>query len=467
VLPKVLIVASGRVSDSPFTRALGGMAQCRWQSWDEFRPESLGQSDTRLIVAHVERWTDRVALFVQLLQQGLASAPALVVLPSTGDPETFQSISEVAADFLFWPTHEEELRLRASRLLGPRPPELEQVGHTLLAELGLTQLVGNHPAFLQAVQQTLLFANSAAPVLITGETGTGKELFAHAVHSLSRRRDGPFVPLDCGTLPDQLAENELFGHRRGAYTDAHIDQKGLAAIADRGTLFLDEIDALSPANQSKVLRFLQEGTYRALGSGCIMRSDIRMIAATNRPIEKLVQEKQFRSDLYFRINVLRLDLPPLRARRGDVSILARHFLEAEYAPGAEAKTIAPAALRKLERYRWPGNVRELLNAVQRAMVCCSGNQILPEHIVLPGFAVEADMAEQVESGFRSAKQSVIERFERAYVEDLMVRFKGNVTKAAREAGKERRAFGRLIKKYGLGNDSLPRPPGASGKAGHL
>jgi len=192
-----------------------------------------------------------------------------------------------------------------------------------------------------------------------------------------------------------------------------------------------------------------------------------MIAATNRPIEKLVQEKQFRSDLYFRINVLRLDLPPLRARRGDVSILARHFLEAEYAPGAEAKTIAPAALRKLERYRWPGNVRELLNAVQRAMVCCSGNQILPEHIVLPGFAVEADMAEQVESGFRSAKQSVIERFERAYVEDLMVRFKGNVTKAAREAGKERRAFGRLIKKYGLGNDSLPRPPGASGKAGHL
>lgn len=376
MLPKVLIVASGRVSDSPFTRALGGMAQCRWQSWDEFRPESLGQSDTRLIVAHVERWTDRVALFVQLLQQGLASAPALVVLPSTGDPETFQSISEVAADFLFWPTHEEELRLRASRLLGPRPPELEQVGHTLLAELGLTQLVGNHPAFLQAVQQTLLFANSAAPVLITGETGTGKELFAHAVHSLSRRRDGPFVPLDCGTLPDQLAENELFGHRRGAYTDAHIDQKGLAAIADRGTLFLDEIDALSPANQSKVLRFLQEGTYRALGSGCIMRSDIRMIAATNRPIEKLVQEKQFRSDLYFRLNIFPVAVPPLRQRREDIPLLIKVFVnDCTRRMNRRVETISAETMAMLTQYGWPGNVRELQNFIERSVIMSPGTTL--------------------------------------------------------------------------------------------
>jgi DNA-binding NtrC family response regulator len=275
-------------------------------------------------------------------------------------------------------------------------------------------------------------------------------LFAHAIHSLGRRRNGPFVPVDCGTLPDQLTENELFGHRRGAYTDAHSDQKGLAAIADGGTLFLDEIDALSPAGQAKLLRFLQEGTYRALGSERIARADVRVIAATNRPIEDAVRQRQFRNDLYFRINVLRLTLPPLRERRSDIAVLAQSFLEKEVCDGAGPRTFSIPALRHLATHSWPGNVRELRNTVQRAVVGCKGRQILPEHISLAVGADQRGKDIPVGVSFRSAKQLAVERFEQSYIEELLQRFQGNITRAAREAGKERRAFGRLVKKYRIG-----------------
>jgi len=288
-------------------------------------------------------------------------------------------------------------------------------------------------------------------VLITGETGTGKELFAHAIHSLSDRRNKPFVPLDCGVLPDQLAENELFGHRRGAYTDAHDDQRGLAAMAEGGTLFLDEIDALSLPNQAKLLRFLEEGAYRSLGADRITRSNIRIVAATNRPVEEAVRQKQFRGDLYFRMNVLRLHLPPLRERSGDVALLARHFLQNECcAADVERKSFSASALHKLERHGWPGNVRELFNAVRRAFVCARGRQIMPEDLIPQSADASAEYSEvPLTATFRSAKQRAIESFERMYIEDLLQRHEGNVTRAARDAGKERRSLGRLVKKYGI------------------
>jgi transcriptional regulator with GAF, ATPase, and Fis domain len=290
-------------------------------------------------------------------------------------------------------------------------------------------------------------AGSKAPVLITGETGTGKELFAHAIHSLSDRRSGPFIPLDCGVLPEQLAENELFGHSRGAFTDAHTETKGLVALADGGTLFLDEIDALSPANQAKLLRFLQEGTFRALGAERFRRADVRVIAATNRNMEECVRQREFRSDLYFRINVLRLYLPPLRERTGDVALLAAHFLAG--ACGAAEKFLSSGALRRLEKYPWPGNVRELLNVVQRAALQSPGRQITPAHISFDGDAMQVATTAEASNGFHSAKQHVIREFERAYIEKLLASHHGNITQAAREAGKERRAFGKLVKKYGI------------------
>jgi DNA-binding NtrC family response regulator len=267
--------------------------------------------------------------------------------------------------------------------------------------------------------------------------------------------------VDCGSLPEQLAENELFGHCRGAFTDAHKDQRGLAAMAEDGTLFLDEVDALSPANQAKLLRFLQEGTYRALGAEHFSRSNARVIAASNRCIEDRVQQGQFRSDLYFRLNVLRLHLPPIRERRADISLLARHFLENECAAERMRKSFSPAALRKLEAHHWPGNARELFNAVQRATVCCRGHLIMPEDIVLSNEVLSNETAGDAgvvaNESFRCARRQAIEQFERGYVEQLMTRHSGNVTQAARDAGKERRSFGKLVKKYSLSPRSHSNP----------
>jgi DNA-binding NtrC family response regulator len=287
-------------------------------------------------------------------------------------------------------------------------------------------------------------------VLITGETGTGKELFAHAIHSLSKRKSGPFIPVDCGSLPEQLAENELFGHCRGAFTDAHRDQRGLAAMAEDGTLFLDEVDALSLANQAKLLRFLQEGTYRALGAERFMRSNARVIAASNQSIEDRVQQGHFRSDLYFRLNVLRLHLPPLRERREDIVLLARHFLDHEFASEPLRKSFSAAAIHKIESHSWPGNVRELFNAVQRAAVCSRGQSITPHDIPLANEGATAESNVISGEGFQRARRRAIEQFERVYVENLLARHSGNVTRAASEAGKERRSFGKLVKKYNLG-----------------
>ena len=418
--------------------------------WDSFVPETLRHSPAKLILAQASPSTDKVARFFEWLRHNPIHIPTLAILPEVSDPDWLQTITAVIDDFVFMPLREKELELRIERILGAQSAA-RQRHNFLQQQMGLKNLVGAHALFLCALEKVPLFAASNAPVLITGETGTGKELFAHAIHSLSQRRSGPFIPVDCGSLPEQLTENELFGHCRGAFTDAHSEQKGLVGMANGGTLFLDEVDALSAPNQAKLLRFLQEGTYRQLGADLFTRSNARIIAATNRNVEQCVEQKVFRSDLYFRLNVLRLELPALRQRRGDVSLLAQHFLESECRGACtEGKFFAPAALRKLEGYHWPGNARELLNTVQRAALCASGRQVKAEDILL---SAQANAQETSSQGgtFQTAKQQTIESFERNYVEELLARHRGNITRAALEAGKERRAFGRLIKKYGIGS----------------
>ena len=223
---------------------------------------------------------------------------------------------------------------------------MESVYLRLRQEMGMAQLMGQDPAFVATLEAIPLLAASLAPVLLSGETGTGKELCARAIHHLSRREGFPSIPVECGALPDHLAENEIFGHVRGTFTDAHADQKGLAAMAEGGTLVLDEIDSLSLAAQAKLLRFLEDGACHALRADSFTRANVRVIAATNRDLESCVREKQFRSDLYFRLNVLQLRLPPLRDRRGDISVLARHFLAScSAATGVRPKSFSPATGR--------------------------------------------------------------------------------------------------------------------------
>jgi DNA-binding NtrC family response regulator len=445
MLPSVLLLEPSSTSAQPeLRRIVESHARCEPRSWQSFARESLHRAHLHLIMASVEPQSADAADFFQWLLRNPVPIPVLAVLPESIDPEILRTVAEVTDDFLFSPVREKELNARLARILAPR-----SCAEILGEEIGLANLVGKDPSFVKALEQVKLFTCSNAPVLITGETGTGKELFAHAIHSLSRRKNGPFIPVDCGALPEHLAENELFGHCRGAFTDAHRDQRGLAAMAEDGTLFLDEVDALSPANQGKLLRLLQEGTYRALGAERFTRANARVIAASNRNLEERVQQGLFRTDLYFRLNVLRLHLPPLRERREDISLLARHFLDSECA-AHERRWFSAAAMRKLENYQWPGNARELFNAVQRATVCCKGHVILPEDIVLSR-ETPGDVVVAANESFRGARQRAIEQFERSYVEKLMAQHAGNVTQAARAAEKERRSFGKLVKKYNLGS----------------
>jgi two-component system response regulator GlrR len=268
---------------------------------------------------------------------------------------------------------------------------------------------------------------------------------ARAIHHVTRRRNLPFIPVDCGAIPGHLFENEVFGHARGAFTDAQREQKGLVAMADGGTLFLDEVDMLPLPVQSKLLRFLQEHTYKPLGCDRFLRSDVRVVAASNRDMEGLTAAGQFRSDLYFRLNVLRLELPPLRQRPADIELLARHFVNALADAGPGPKILSPGAIRKLSAYDWPGNVRELYNVVHRAVVFAADTQILPCDIATSAPAPP----EEARGCFHDARARAIESFERFYVAQLLEKHAGNVTQAAREAGKERRSFGRLVKKYAM------------------
>ena len=427
----------------------------RRTSWDSFSPEYLCDGKDALVIANAVSEREKAIGFFRWLREHSVSVPVFAILPAE-DGTLLKAATETVDDFLLWPVRPEELSQRIGRFLACGARDLNEIEASLTAEIGFEQLVGRDPAFLKVLGQVSMFGANDAPVLLTGETGTGKELCARVTHLLSKRHRGPFIPVDCGALPDHLFENEVFGHARGAFTDARSDQKGLVALAQGGTLFLDEIDSLSLTAQCKVLRLLQEHTYRPLGSEVFKRAEVRIIAATNRELEQLVEQKVFRSDLYFRINVLRIRMPALRERRSDIALLSRHFIEDICKTvGAPKKLLSQAAARKLELYHWPGNVRELYNVMQRAVLCSPAMQIAASAIDLNSSSVSVVVDERETSGhdFRTAKRRAIQSFEREYVKQLMEKHEGNVTRAAREAGKDRRAFGRLASKY--------RAPGAS------
>jgi two-component system response regulator AtoC len=283
--------------------------------------------------------------------------------------------------------------------------------------------------------------------LISGETGSGKEVFSRAIHYQSARHGKPFVPVNCGALPDHLFENELFGHVKGAFTDASSAENGLIAEAEGGTLFLDEIDTLSQAGQVKLLRFLQDGEYRPVGSARSVNADVRILAATNADLLKQVEKKQFREDLYYRLNALSLSIPSLRDRLEDVVPLTAQFLD-RYARehGQNVRLVSSDAMDKLMGYSWPGNVRELESVITRALTFTRAPVLQPEDFELP--SAPGDGAPRIRS-LREAKTTTITAFERRYLAGLLAQHRGNVTHAAIAAGKERRSFQRLLRKHNL------------------
>ena len=310
------------------------------------------------------------------------------------------------------------------------------------------EIVGASAALLATLAQIRRIAASEAPVLIEGETGSGKELAARAVHYWGARNTGPFVPVNCGALPDHLLEAELFGHERGAFTDAKLARRGLVAEANGGTLFLDEVDALSAKAQIALLRFLQDQRYRPLGSSRELSSNVRFVAATNQPLADATHLGHFRSDLMYRLKILHLVLPPLRERLGDAELLAQYFVTqlcAKYR--LPSKRFDATTLAWIRGHSWPGNVRELENWVHRMFLMADGSTIhvmLDSITALPSVALAPGI-----DNFQHAKAEALRQFEHNYMLIVMRQAGGNVTRAAQIAGKERRAFGKLIKKHGI------------------
>ncbi len=321
----------------------------------------------------------------------------------------------------------------------------------------LAGLVGGSPAIVSLKQRIAQIARSpVASVLLQGESGTGKEVVARGIHDLSPRSRRSMISVNCAALSESLLMSELFGHEKGAFTDARERKKGVFEAANGGTLFLDEVSEMGPRAQAALLRVLEQRTVTRVGGTEEMPVDIRIIAATNRPLEDMIADGAFRSDLFYRLNVVQLGLPPLRERRADVPVLARHFsqqIAAQY--GVPARSLSAAVEEVLLRYSWPGNVRELRNAVERSYVLGDSVEItpadLPAEITDPATPAAGFMESGADEGqgFQRAKQEVVEQFERSYLEALLQRTLGNVTRAAQEAGMLRQGFQKLLIRHGI------------------
>jgi two-component system, NtrC family, response regulator PilR len=369
-----------------------------------------------------------------------------------------------AVDYFTKPFNMDELRLKVRQHLEAQRLKQENVllKRALNTSHEFCNIIGRSDTMLSVFKMIETIAKTNSTVLITGESGTGKDLVARAVHYNSLRREHPFVALNCGALPETLLESELFGHMRGAFTGADANKKGLVEVAERGTIFLDEIGEMSATMQVKLLRVLQDRRFRRLGGTEEVQADIRVIAATNQDLQKMVAESRFREDLYYRINVIHLDLPPLRGRREDVPLLAEHFL-AKYSDGAEkpVRSISQEALDVLSAYDWPGNVRELENAIERAVALEQTQIVLPES--LPA-QVRSQSSKRVGSsdapvGQQSAGmpelkegfdlEALGEEFYRHYIALALERAGGVQTKAAEMLGMSFRSFRYYAKKFNI------------------
>ena len=417
---------------------------------DESRLKSMAaQSKPDLWLLILPSDQDEILAQVALVKQITAGRPVAVVVEKCEPSGVLGFLRTGASDFMTPPLRAVDIVPRVLRLLERSSPR-EALVTTLKEKLAIKRLVGESPAFLQEVAKIPQISRCNAAVLIQGETGTGKEMCARAIHYLSPQASRHFVPVNCGAIPLDLIENELFGHQGGAFTGAKASQPGLIEEADEGTLFLDEVDCLPMLAQVKLLRFLQDGEYRPLGSAKVRRATVRIIAATNIDLEQAVNENQMRRDLYYRLNIVQITLPPLRERADDVPILARYFLS-KYAQEfhKDVEDFDPEALQLLAGHDWPGNVRELEHVVQRATVLSESTVIRAGDLLLRPLQSTSGS-----ESLREAKARIVGNFESRYIKSLLLAYKGNITRAAKAAGKNRRAFWELIRKHRIDVESL-------------
>jgi len=399
-----------------------------------------------------------------LLRRGHELDPALPVIVITAFATIESAVSAIregAFDYLPKNFSVEQLRLCVERALRHRGLQVENrnLRGQLQETFGFENIIGTSPAIRQVFELVRKAARSEANILVLGESGTGKELIARAIHANSPRAGQPFVPVDCASLPEQLLESELFGHEKGAFTGAAGRKHGLMETAHRGTLFLDEIGELPPGLQVKLLRALQERQIRRVGGTSFVDVDVRLVSATNRDVRDPAAARQFREELYYRINVIAITLPPLRERAGDVELLARAFLK-RYGQGRITGIDEPA-MQALEAYAWPGNVRELQNVVERACALADGAIVtrrdLPDHVLAPS-AAPAPAARALADGavelaldlpLKDARERWLQMLEASYLRAVLERHGGNISAAAKTAGIDRKTFHRLVNKHHL------------------
>jgi two-component system response regulator GlrR len=386
---------------------------------------------------------DDVEKLLHHLRPLIDQVPIIPVVGAEALSEDFTVPLQSYQDFLVTPLREAEVCLRIYSLFGDERRSRAVSAATEVC--AMAQLIGEDPEIVNLKRRLPIVARFESTVLLTGETGTGKERFARALHYSSPRAAKPFLPVNCGAIPIDLFESELYGHRRGAFTGAVTAQPGLIVQAEGGTLFLDEVETLSLASQVKLLRFLQDQVYYAVGSAKPRQANVWIVASTNIELPTRIKEGTFREDLFYRLAVISLSLPPLRERKGDIALLASHFWDLYAArAGRAAQTLSSEVLAALTRHTWPGNVRELQNVLQQLAVLTESEFVRPEDLPIP--VVNAPPVSNVRS-FAKRKAMVIQEFEKAYLTELLRVHGGNVTHAAQEAGKDRRAFGRLIKKH--------------------
>ena len=375
-----------------------------------------------------------------------------------------EAIRGGAFDYLPKPFSAEQLEVVVARAVEHR--RLREENRILKTRVtspsGIGGLIGDSPVMHRIFELITKIARTQASILIGGESGTGKEGCARAIHQLSERASQELVSVDCASLPGTLIESELFGYEKGAFTGAGSTKKGLLEHADGGTIFLDEIGEMDVTMQVKLLRVLQERKFRRVGGNETISVDVRLVAATNRDLEKEVAKGTFREDLFHRLNVIRIDMPPLRDRTGDLRLLVGHFTR-KFAPPQDAVghpvkeiTISAEVWAMLESYHWPGNVRELQNVIHRAVSLCDDGVVrprdLPDSLGKPGFHEERRLDKNLP--YKEAKQRWLEPFEREYLIELLKRNKNNVTYAAQDAGIDRKSIQRMMKKHGIRVEEL-------------
>ncbi len=394
---------------------------------------------------------------MELLERARKDRPDLTVVMMTAYGSidlAVKAIKRGAYDFIAKPfeydklVHLMEKALERSRLV--RENLLLQ--SRIREQEGFHEMVGSSPGIRKIFETIRLISKADVTVLLTGESGTGKDMAAMAIHKHSDRSSRPFVAVNCPNLPENILESELFGYRKGAFTHATQDKKGLFLEAQGGTIYLDEIGDISPTLQTKLLRVLQEKEFRPLGQTSTLKVDVRIIASTNQDLDRKIRDNLFREDLFYRLNVVSIELPPLRERPEDIPILVQHFLD-RYCKEFRRppKTISPGLMSRFVSHRWGGNVRELENVISRCVLLSPGEEIRPEDI---DWASTSDqdclVSEEIISlNYKDAKKRVLERFHSEYLSGVFSRHNGNVTRAAKDCGLERQALQQVMRRYGI------------------